>query len=484
MLDFRLIVFVLGILLATLGLAMLVPALIDAVADNPDWLVFTLSSGLTTFIGVTSMLATYRGRRQENLAVHQAFVLTTASWIVIPLFAALPFSFSDLGLTYTDAFFEAMSGLTTTGSTVITGLDSAPPGILLWRALLQWMGGIGIIVMAVAILPLLQIGGMQLFRMESSDTSEKVLPRVGQIAAAIGIIYLVLTGLCSLALYAAGASFFDAVAHAMTTIATGGFSTSDLSVAFFDSPVVDAIITVFMVLGSLPFQLYLQAVQGKPFRLWSDSQVRWFLSIVATCIAAMAIYQVAVNGTDVGESLRFSSFNVVSIITGTGFSTADYSAWGPFAFVGFFFLMFIGGCAGSTSCGLKIFRFQVIYEASRIQMYRMLRPHGVFVPHYNGRPLPDHVIDSVFSFVFLFILIFGILTLSLFAIGLDFVTALSGAATAIANVGPALGDIIGPTGTFAALPDSAKWVLSLGMLLGRLELLTVLVLFTPQFWKG
>ncbi len=484
MIDFRLIVFVLGLLLATVGLAMLVPALVDVWADNPDWLVFALSSGLTFFVGFTSVLATYRGRGQENLSVQQAFILTTASWIVIPLFAALPFSFSVLELSYTDAFFEAMSGLTTTGSTVITGLDSAPPGILLWRALLQWMGGIGIIVMAVAILPLLQIGGMQLFRMESSDTSEKVLPRVGQIAAAIGIIYFVLTALCTIALWSAGTTFFEASAHAMTTIATGGFSTSDLSVGYFDSVTIDAIVTVFMLLGSLPFLLYLQAVRGQPFRLWSDSQVRWFLSIVLVCIAAVVLWQTLANERALGEAVRYASFNVVSIITGTGYSTADYAAWGSFPVACFFFFMFVGGCAGSTSCGLKIFRFQVLYEATKIQMYRLLQPHGVFVPHYNGRPLPEHVIDSVFSFIFLFILIFGILTLALFSIGLDFMTALSGAATAIANVGPALGDIIGPTGTFAPLPDSAKWVLSLGMLLGRLELLTVLVLFTPQFWKG
>ncbi len=482
MIDFRPIFFVIGILLVTLGVAMLLPALIDVVLANPDWQVFGAGAAFCVFAGGALFFAARGG--SGELTARQAFVLTTVAWIMMPAFAALPFAFSELGLSYTDAFFEAMSGLTTTGSTVIVGLDDAPPGLLMWRALLQWLGGIGIIIMAVAILPLLQVGGMQLFRMESSDTSEKVLPRAAQIAAATGTIYLALTLICIAAMWGAGMSAFDAVAHAMTTIATGGFSTSDYSIGGFGNAAVDWIVVVFMLLGSLPFVLYLQAVRGRPLLLWRDGQVRWFFAIVGLAVAGMTVWASFETGYGFADALRFSAFNTVSIITGTGYSSTDYAGWGSFAVVAFFFFMFIGGCAGSTSCGVKIFRFQVLAETARVQMGQLLQPHGVFVPHYNARPIPDTVIEAVMSFFSLFALVYALLALALTALGLDFVTAISGAATAIANVGPGLGDIIGPSGTFQPLPDSAKWVLSAGMLLGRLELFTVLVLFTPQFWRA
>ncbi len=481
MIDFRPILFVIGILLATLGGAMLVPALADAVQGNPDWRVFCAAAGFSVFVGGALYFAA--GGGSGEISIRQAFILTTLVWTIMPAFAALPFAFSELELSYTDAYFEAMSGLTTTGSTVIVGLDFAPPGLLLWRALLQWLGGIGIIVMAVAILPLLRVGGMQLFRMESSDTSEKVLPRAASIAGATGTVYLLLTVICIAALWAAQMPLFDATAHAMTTIATGGFSTSDGSIGMFDNAAVDWIIVCFMLLGSLPFVLYLQVVRGRPLLLWRDSQVRWFFAISAVCVGAMTLWTTISTEQSVLAALRYCAFNVVSIVTGTGYSSTDYGRWGTFAVAGFFFFMFIGGCAGSTSCGVKIFRFQVLYETTRVQMGSLLRPHSVLVPHYNGRPIPDSAIDAVMSFFFLFALVFGVLAVALTAIGLDFITAISGAATALANVGPGLGDIIGPSGTFQPLPDAAKWVLSAGMLLGRLELFTVLVLFTRRFWQ-
>ena len=480
MIDTRPILMVLGILLATLGIAMLIPAAADAAVGHVDWLVFCVAAGVCTFIGGALALAA-RGHARA-ITNRQAFILTVAAWIVIPAFAALPFSFSELNLSYTDGFFEAMSGLTTTGSTVITGLDHAPPGILLWRALLQWLGGIGIIVMAIAILPLLRIGGMQLFRLESSDTSEKVLPRAAQIAAASAGIYLALSTFCAGALWLAGMPFFDAAIHAMTTLATGGFSTSDRSIGGFESAGVDWIVIAFMLLASLPFLIYFQAVRGRPLVLWRDSQVRWFFAIVTVCIALMTLWTVSEVDLAPAEAFRHSAFSVVSIVTGTGFATMDYTAWGSFAVTGFFFLTFAGGCAGSACGGIKMYRFQVLYETGRVQMSRLVRPHGVVVPRYNGRPIPESAIDSVMSFFFLFALVFGLLVLALSMLGLDFTTALSGAATAMSNVGPGLGEIIGPTGTFQTLPDGAKWLLSAGMLLGRLELFTVLVLFTRRFW--
>ncbi len=438
MIDFRPILFICGLLMTTLAVAMILPAAVDLAVGNPDWQVFTVSAAVTLFLGVSLVLTNYS--RNRALSLRQAFVLTTLAWIVLPTFAALPFAFSDLELTYTNAFFEAMSGITTTGSTVIVGLDYAPPGILLWRALLQWLGGIGIIVMAVAVLPMLQVGGMQLFRMESSDRSEKALPRVAQVASGIGTIYLVFTMICAVAYWLAGMTGFEAVAHAMTTIATGGFSTSDASMGYFGSPAIDGIATIFMLLGGMPFVLYLKAVGGDVNAFLRDSQVRWFLSIAVLAILSLGAYHSWHNGVPPMEALRYTSFNAVSILTGTGYATADFGLWGQFAVAAFFFLMFVGGCAGSTTCGIKIFRFQVLYATAKTQILRLIQPHRVLISYYNGKPIPDTVAESVMGFFFLFVLCFGMLAMGLGLLGLDFLTAISGAATAIANVGPGLGD--------------------------------------------
>ncbi len=461
---------------------MFVPAAADMAVGNDEWHVFAAAAALTLFIGIM-MVAMNRSERR-NISLRQAFILTTLSWLVMPAVAALPLYFGNLGLSYTDAFFEAMSGLTTTGSTVLVGLDYGMPGMLLWRALLQWLGGIGIIAMAVAVLPLLQVGGMQLFRMESSDTSDKVMPRAAQIVTGISVVYVVLTLICALLYWTFGMTGFDAVAHAMTTIATGGFSTHDASIGFFEDSRIDLTATLFMVIGSLPFVLYLQALRGRPGNLLNDSQVRWFLSIVALSIGAVSVWLLQNNDTSSLHLVRDAAFNVVSIITGTGYASADFNAWGPFPAAVLFFLMFVGGCAGSTTCGMKVFRFQVLHATALCQLKRLLQPHGVFIPYYNKRAIPDEVTTSVLGFFFLYGIAFALLAIGLGMFGLDFITATSGAATAISNVGPGLGPVIGPAGSFAPLPDGAKWLLSFGMLLGRLELFTVLVLFLPSFWRN
>ena len=395
----------------------------------------------------------------------------------------MPFQFSELELDATDAFFESMSGVTTTGATVIVGLDFAPPGILLWRAILQWLGGIGIIVMAVAILPMLQVGGMQMFRVEAFDT-DKVLPRAAQIAGGIAIIYVLLTAMAAMLLWAIGMSGFDAVAHAMTSIATGGFSTYDASVGHFNNAAVDWAMSAIMVLGSIPFVLYLRVIRGDLRPVFADTQVRWFLAILATAILLTAFWLYRSAQMEPLQSLRYSTFNVISVMTGSGFATDDYGNWGSFVVAVMFVLMFIGGCAGSTTCGIKIFRLQVLYATAHAQIHRLMQPNGVFFPYYNKKPIPDPVATSVMSFFFLFAACFALLAVGLGMTGLDFITAVSGAASAIANVGPGLGDIIGPSGNYATLPDSAKLLLSLGMLLGRLELFTVLILLAPSFWRG
>lgn len=480
--DLRPILYVVGILLSTLAISMALPMLVDLYLGYADWKVFFMCILATAFFGGALVLSN-ASREPFTLTIRQAFLLTTVSWIALATFAALPLWLSHMQLSFTDSFFEAMSGITTTGSTVITDINNAPPGILLWRAILQWLGGIGVIVMALAVLPFLKVGGMQLFRTESSEKSEKALPRAAKLASSIGYIYAALTLACAILYHFAGLPLFDAFAHAMTTIATGGFSTYDASFSAFDAPWIEINATVFMLLGGLPFVLYLKAVRGDPGALLRDTQVRWFLSIVSASITILVVYLVTYSEFTLGESLRRASFSVASIITGTGYVSHDYGNWGGFAIGLLFFLMVVGGCAGSTSCGIKIFRFQVLYAVTDVQFKKLLHPHGVFIPYYGGRPLPEGVPSSVMSFFFLYALCFAVLAIALSFVGLDFLTAMSGAASAISNVGPGLGEIIGPMGTFAPLPDSAKWLLSAGMLLGRLELFTVLVMLSPNFWR-
>jgi len=480
--DFAPVFFIVGLLLTLLATAMCIPAAVDLATGHPDWQVFLGAAVITVFIGASLMLST-RTVKGTKLGLRQAFVLTTLSWLSIAAFGALPFAFSELEMTAADSFFESMSGITTTGSTVIDNLDGAPPGILLWRALLQWLGGIGIIVMALAVLPMLSVGGMQLFQTEAFDAPDKVLPRAAQLAGAIGGIYLTLTFAWAVALWLAGMEGFDALAHAMTTIATGGYSTKDASVGYFNAPSIDWIITAGMIVGSLPFVHYLRIVRGDGRGLLRDSQVRWFLAIVTSAVVLVTLWIWTQIGLGSADALRYAAFNVTSVMTGTGYATTDFGAWGGFVSTIMLILMFVGGCAGSTTCGIKIFRFQVLYATAKVQLARLLQPHGVFIPYYNRKPIPEQVSEAVMGFFFLYILCFGLLAMALAALGLDMVTALSGAATAISNVGPGLGPVIGPAGNFDPLPEAAKWLLSFGMLLGRLELFTVLVLLTPTFWR-
>lgn len=480
MLDFRPIALVNGILLATLATAMLLPAIVDLALGNPDWIVFATAAGASLFVGLALTLST-RGSVGQ-MSIREAFLMTTLAWIVLAVFAALPFVWSELSLSYTDAFFEAMSGLTTTGATVITGLDDAPPGILLWRGLLQWLGGLGIIVMAIAVLPMLQVGGMQLFKVEAFDTSEKILPRAAQISGSLTGLYILFTVICAIAYHLAGMRLLDAAIHAMTTIATGGFSSHDASMGYFRSTAIEVIAIVFMIIGSMPFILYIKTVQGQTRALFRDSQVRLFLFLLMA-FSLLALIAQGQSEHSVDHGLREAVFNVVSIMTGTGYATVDYDLWGPFAIAVFFCLMFIGGCAGSTSCGIKVFRFLVLYQNISQHLKRILHPHGVFVNMFNGRQLPDNVSGAVMSFFFVYFLTVAVVAVLLSLEGLDIVTALSAAATTVSNVGPGLGTTIGPAGTFQPLSDTAKWTLSAAMLLGRLELFTVLVLLVPRFWR-
>jgi trk system potassium uptake protein TrkH len=480
MFDLRPVLFILGMVLTHFGAAMLLPAIVDAAVGNPDWQVFAASGAVTVFTGGLLLLG---NRGAVELGLRQAFILTTACWVTLSFFGALPLMLSALPIGFTDAFFESMSGLTTTGSTVLVGLDQLPPGILLWRALLQWIGGIGIIVMGIAILPFLRVGGMQLFRAESSDRSDKPLPRLRQVAGTITAAYDLLTLACAFLYALAGMSAFEAVTHAMTTLSTGGYSTSDGSIGHFDSPPIDWIAVAFMLAGSIPFVLYVRMFHNEPMAILRNSQVRALLVFLAGLIAAFTLWLWAVQPVSLADALRLVTFNVVSIVTTTGYATTDYSLWGSTAVIIFLALTVVGGCTGSTAGGIKIMRFEVMILTARAQAQRLIHPHQVAALTYNQAPLTSDVQISVAVFSTLFFVSIAVGTVALDALGLDFMTSLSAAATAVANVGPGLGGMVGPAGNFAGLPDAAKWLLALGMLVGRLELFTVLILLSPGFWR-
>ena len=475
--------FAIGILLIILGAFMLIPFIVEFIYDEENS-TFLSSSALTTFIGILLILTNLEENRKLNL--QQAFLLTTLSWLSIAVFGSIPFIFSDLNLSIVDSFFESMSGITTTGSTIIVNLENTPKSILIWRAILQWLGGIGVIVMAITILPLLNVGGMQLFKKDQvSYASEKILPKTREVTLVISIIYLVLTLTCGVAYWFVGMNLFDSIAHSMTTIATGGFSTHSDSIGYFQNPKIEIISIIFIILGSLPFIAYIKFFKGEKKIFLKDSQIRGLLNILIISILLMIAYLMFDNKTyDFLDNLRISTFNVVSILSGTGYVTSDFSSWGKFPLIFFLFLMFIGGCAGSTTCGIKIFRFQILGRFIISQIKKLVYPHGIFPIKYNNEIISNTFIYSIITFVFLYFFIFFILAALLSINGLDFVTSISGSASAISNVGPGLGDIIGPDGNFSDLPNFSKLSLSLGMLLGRLELFAVLVLFFPSFWKN
>ena len=480
--DLRPVGYVIGLLVAVLGAAMLLPMLVDLAEGRGHWFVFAESGLITLVIGGVLSLSCANSVR-EGLTIQQTFLLTTGVWLALPIFGALPFWFGETEARYVDAFFEAMSGLTTTGSTVLSGLEELPKGLLLWRGILQWLGGIGIIVVAMVFLPELRVGGMQIFKTEAFDTFGKILPRATEIASRISVIYLALTLICALAYIGAGMDAFDATVHAMTTIATGGFANYDASVAAF-GPGASYVASVFMILAALPFVRFVQLSAGTARPLIHDTQIHVFLATALAVVSLIALANVIRTETLTEPAFRTALFNSVSLMTGTGYANADYMQWGGFAVAVLFFTGLIGGCAGSTACSIKIFRYQLLFASIRAQLQKTRSPHGIFTPRYAGRPVGEDVLNSVMSFFMFFVVTLGVLSVALALTGLDFITSISGAATALANIGPGFGDQIGPAGNFADLNDTAKWLLSAGMLIGRLELMAVYVIFTVGFWRA
>lgn len=482
MLDLRPIGYVIGLLVAALGGAMFFPMLIDIAQGNDHWPAFLEASIISMTVGGLMALACANGVR-EGLSIQQTFLLTTGVWLALPLFGAIPFVTGATGATPVDAVFEAMSGLTTTGSTVFGGLEELPKGLLFWRALLQWFGGIGIIVVAMVFLPELRVGGMQIFRSEGFDTFGKILPRATEISSRISVVYFGLTIACAFAYLGFGMSPFDAATHAMTTVATGGFANYDASFAVF-LPGVEYSAVLFMMLAALPFVRYVQLIAGTAKPLFHDPQIRVFFLTAAAIVTVMTLWQWNTSAGFTEISFRKSLFNVVSILTGTGYASENYMTWGSFPVALFFFIGLIGGCAGSTSCSIKVFRYQLLFSSIKAQIRRIHSPHGLFAPRFGGRPVGEDILSSVMAFFVLFFVSLGVIAVLLAATGLDFVTAISGASAALANIGPGLGPIIGPAGNFGPLSDTAKWILIAAMLIGRLELMAVYVLFTLKFWRA
>tara|TARA_B100000686_G_scaffold354234_1_gene463407 strand:+ start:1661 stop:3106 length:1446 start_codon:yes stop_codon:yes gene_type:complete len=473
--------FIIGILVVILGVFMMIPYGIQLLyGENNNS--FLSSSVTTIFLGILTILINLKRDNQLNL--QQAFLFSVLTWVSIAIFGSLPFMLSSLKLSFSDAFFESMSGITTTGSTVILDLDSSPKSILIWRAIMQWLGGVGIIVMATTVLPLLKVGGMQFFKTDSSGT-EKILPKTIEVATIIITIYVILTFACGSIYWLQGMSIFDSIAHSFTTLATGGFSTHNESIGYFENPGIEITATLFIVLGSIPFIAYLKFIKGNRKIFFQDVQIKGFVYLLLVSILIMFAY-LFINNIDNSflDNLRISSFNVLSILSGTGYVTDDFGLWGEFPLIFFIFLMFVGGCAGSTTCGIKIFRLQILVLFIKNQIKKLIHPNRMLVLNYNNEKIEDDFINSVIIFIFSYLFLFLIISVLLSITGLDFLSAISGAATSISNVGPGLGEMIGPNGNFSEVSNVSKWILSFAMLLGRLEIFAVLVLFLPSFWRS
>ncbi len=481
MFNLKPIALVSGTVTCAVGFFLFIPLIVEIIYESESWQSYAVPILLYLIVG-GSLVITNRNV-DLKISLKEAFIITVLSWLLLTFLCAVPFLYTEVNLGIVDALFESMSGVTTTGATTLSNIESLPKGILIWRAFLQWLGGIGIVVIALFILPFLRIGGMQLFHLEGDDPYDKSLPKISSVIKRIFIIYATLTVTLIFLYYVCGMMPFDAISHSFTTISTGGFSTYDSSFAFFNNDKILLVAIIFMILGSLPFLVLVQTSKKNLFAIFKDHQVRVFILILL--IAILLIFYFANNYID-GNYLNkviTVSFNTISIVSGTGYVSDNFENWGNYASVLFLILMFIGGCAGSTTGGLKIFRFQILFKYINLHLKKMLKPHSIIASQFNGRKINETTYESVMSFFFLYILTFFTSALLLSFSGLDFLTCISAAASTISNVGPGLGPIIGPDGNYAILDSYSKIILIATMFLGRLELLTILILLLPSFWK-
>ena len=471
-----------GTVICGVGFLLFIPLITEIIYKTESWQFYAVPIILYLIVG-GSLIITNRNI-ELKIANKEAFLITVLSWILMSLLCAIPFIYSEAELSVFDALFESMSGITTTGATTIINLNDLPKGILIWRALLQWLGGIGIVVIALFILPFLKVGGMQLFHLEGDDPYDKFLPKISSVVKKIIFIYIALTVILIFLYHLNGMTIFDSVAHSFTTISTGGFSTYNESFSYFNNSKILTTAIIFMIIGSLPFLVIAQTSLKNTFAIFKDNQIQVFLLILFFSI--FSIYFLAQNyiyGDDL-EKIISISFNTISIISGTGYVSENFENWGNYASVLFLLLMFIGGCAGSTTGGLKVFRFQILFKFINLHFKKMLQPHSVVVTQFNNKKITESTYESVTTFFFIYILTFALSALLLSFSGLDFLTCISAAASSISNVGPGLGEIIGPEGNYSSLSNYSKLILTLTMFLGRLEMLTIVILFLPSFWKN
>ena len=471
-----------GTIVCAVGFLLFIPLITEIIYQTESWQSYAVPIMIYLIVG-GSLVITNRAN-EFQVSIKEAFIITVLSWILVAVLSAVPFIYTEINLTVIDALFESMSGITTTGSTVINNLDILPKGILIWRAILQWFGGIGIVVIALIILPFLRVGGMQLFHLEGDDPYEKFLPKISSVVSKIVIIYLLLTFILIFLYFYSGMNFFDAITHSFTTISTGGFSTHDKSFAYFDSSAILVIAIIFMIIGSLPFLVIAQTNFNNIFATFKDHQVRIFFIILIVSISIIYFFAEKYISGNLVEKIITISFNTISIVSGTGFVSENFENWGNYASVLFLLLMFIGGCAGSTTGGLKVFRFQILFKYLSLHFKKILQPHVVVSSYFNNKRVSESTYESVVNFFFIYIFTFAVSALLLSFSGLDFLTCISAAASSISNVGPGLGDLVGPDGNYSSISNYSKIILLSTMFLGRLEMLTILIIFTFSFWKN
>lgn len=483
MINYKVIVHIIGFLLILTGMFILTGIPFSIYYGSDDVAALLISGFITAFAGVAAWYFTRRGRSSEEVTKREGYIIVTFGWIFMSLFGALPFIIHGSIPSFTDAFFETMSGFTTTGATILTDIEVMPYGLLFWRALTQWLGGMGIIVLSLAILPLLGIGGMQLFIAEvPGPTKDKIHPRVRETAKRLWGIYFILTMAESFLLFLGGMNLFDAITHSFTTMATGGFSTKNASIGYYASPFIQYVIILFMFFAGVNFTIHYYALHRRFDFLKINNEFRFYSFFILIATIFVMVTHLPHNLFGLEELFRQSLFHVVSLVTTTGFVTSDYENWAYFSRMIFFILLFVGGCAGSTGGGIKIIRHFVLLKNSLLELKRVVHPRAVIPVRVNGKSVNFEIILNVQAFFIFYILIFVLGSLIMSFIGLDFTTALGAVATSLGNIGPGIG-AVGPSANFAHLPDVGKWFLSFLMLLGRLELFTVLILFSPAFWK-
>jgi len=480
--HFSSIMYILGWLATFLGVSMLAPMLTSIYFNDHDWLVFLGTGGVSVFGGVNLVLM--NRKKDLSLTHRDGFLLTILAWIVLSAIGSIPFYLAGVTATWVDAFFESVSGMTTTGATVLVGLDTMGHGILLWRHMQQWLGGMGIIVLAIAILPFLGIGGMQLYRCEMPGVvKDKLQPRLSETARLLWTVYLAFTVLWIVLYYLAGMTLFDAICHAFSTIAIGGFSTHDASFGYFDNPMIEIVAILGMLVGAVNFALHYLLFARKDIRVYfRDEEFKFFITIIGGACLVVVLALLGTSEYSFSESIRHGIFNTVSIATTTGFATTDYSLWHTIVPMIMLMTMFIGGCSGSTGGGMKVMRIMLVMKQGGRELFRLVHPHSVSHVKIGRQMVPENVMQALWSFVGLYIIVFNIVALLLTLYGIDLVTAFSAAAATITNTGPGLGEV-GPAGNYAGMPAGAKLLLCFSMLIGRLEIFTFLVIMTPAFWK-